>query len=401
MAAINFQYPTRYVLEAGCFRLLGERAALHGRKAALVTGKSAMRRAGILDRAIAMLRENGVEVSLFEGVPPNPIVEDVDRCAEFVRSRGCDLVIALGGASSMDVAKIAAFLARQGGSAWDYANMPERPAKKIGPDVLPLVLVPTTAGTASETTPFAVLTNRAIPMKKGVSSPHLYARESLVDPELHLLMPREMTGYTGLDGLTQCLESWISAKADLKSLTFAREGFRHLWEALPKVIADPRDLDARTRVAWGVSLSGLAITSTDVNLAHAMSHPLSARYDLTHGLAVALMTPAALSFTIPRAPEKFVELAQAIGVDASARELAATPERVIRPIRAFMERCGVRFGLSHHGVPRTDIPFLAAEAMQIGAIKTNPAPIAAGEVEGLFALAWGEEVSVGRRDNAA
>ncbi len=373
MPAGQLFFPTRYTLGPGCLGEVGKRCAGLGRHFLLVSGRGALRGAGVLDAVEGNLRAAGVAFTPYEGVSGDPTVAEAEACAHAVVAAGCDGVLAIGGGGVMDVAKIAAFLPRQGGACWDYVSVGGQAARQVGDDMLPLVLVPSTAGTASEVAPFAVVTNPDIPLKKGFGGLGLFARVALVDPELHALMPPTLTAHSGLDGLTQCLESWVSTNATTVSAAFAREGFRLVWEALPRVMQDGADMRAREQVAFGVSLSGLAFTRTNLGLAHAIAHTLGAHHDIHHGLAVALVTPAATRFNAAGAPEVFRPVCQQLGVrdaDALAEALAG-----------FLAQVGVPSGLSRHGVRAEDLPTLAQETLEQGATKTNPVPVSQDDVE--------------------
>ena len=290
--------------------------------------------------------------------------------------------------SCIDVAKMAALLAVQGTSCWDFINTPERPGRSIQAGVLPIIAVPSTSGTAAEATPFAVVTNTDIPMKKGMGSLHLYPKVSILDPELLACLPKELTAWTGSDGVGMALESFISAKATPGTTSPARESLRWVVQHLPIAYKDGKNLEAREKVAWGVALSGIAVGAIDVNLAHAMSHPLSARYNLHHGLTVGLLTPIAMGFNLQSAHEQFAEVTQILTGEKGNGDLKAQAQESIPAMEKFMQRLEVPLRLRDLSVPKQDIPALAQEAMLIGAIRTNIRSVTYDDVVELYERAW-------------
>lgn len=373
---------------AGTFTRIGEEAKKLGRRALLVTGKESLKKSGFLFQALEILKDASVEVVLFEGVKTNPTVNEVDLVGKLAKREKCDCVIGLGGGSCLDVAKMAALLAVHGDSCWDFINTPERPAQPIPDGVLPIMAIPTTSGTGAEATPFAVVTKPDIPMKKGMGSPHLYPKVSIIDPELLAHMPQDLTAWTGCDGVGMALESFISGKATPATTTPAREALRWIIENLPLAYADGMNLEAREKVAWGVTLSGVAVGHIDVNLAHAMSHPLSARYDLHHGLTVGLLTPIAMEFNLSSAPDQYAEVASLLNDFCAFGPTKPEAEQSIPAMNSFLEGLSIPLKMRDLGVPQQDIPALAAEAMLIGAIRTNIRPVSYEDVIELYERAW-------------
>lgn len=386
--SFSFYFPTQLIVGVGTFSQLGKEASHLGRRALLVTGKGSLKKAGFLFQALEILKEASVDVVLFEGVKTNPTVNDVDAVGRLAKREGCDFVIGMGGGSCLDVAKMAALLAVHGDSCWDFINTPERPGRPIPAGVLPILAIPTTSGTGAEATPFAVVTNPDIPMKKGMGSPHLYPKVSIIDPEVLAHMPQDLTAWTGCDGVGMALESFISGKATPATISPAREALRWVIENLPLAYADGTNLQAREKVAWGVALSGMAVGHIDVNLAHAMSHPLSARYDLHHGLTVGLLTPIAMEFNLPSAPDQFAEVASLLTGPYDSPHTEAEAAKSVPAMKAFLEGLSIPLKMRDLGVPQQDIPVLAEEAMLIGAIRTNIRPVSYEDVVELYERAW-------------
>lgn len=387
-ATFAHHYPTRLLFGAGRLAELGAESKSRGSRALLITGQRSLKDAGVVDRALASLRRAGVEVVQHAGVSTNPVVKEIDEIGAIARRERCDVFIGLGGGSCIDAAKMAALLVAQGGSCWDYINTPERPARRIQPDVPPIIAVPSTSGAGSEGTPFAVVTEPAIPMKKGMGNPALYPAVAIVDADILRLMPKTITASTGADALGQALEGWVSGKATPATTSIAREAFRSMVTHLPRAYRNGDDTEARLGAAWGAAMAGVAIGHIDVNLAHAMSHPLSARYNVHHGTAVGLLTPVAMEFNLDAAPAEYAEVCRILEPNTQSSDARALSARAPDAMREFLRTLGIPLRLRDVDVPQADLRMLAAESLEIGAIRTNIKPVSLDAAIQLFERAW-------------
>ncbi|TNE66505.1 MAG: iron-containing alcohol dehydrogenase [Alphaproteobacteria bacterium] len=379
-------YPTKLVIEAGGYRRFPELMAGAVKRLFVVTGHSAMARAGVLDRLADVSAANDIALHIHRGVNTNPTNVEVDEIADACRAFGADCIMGLGGGSSIDIAKMVALLVDNGGGSWDYINAPGQKARKIERRVTKLVAVPTTSGAGSEATPYAVITHAVTRMKKGMGSPHLYPDLAILDPELLALMPPEQIAVTGFDAFGQAIEGFTSGKSTLHSEFYGLSALKYIIANLERCFDAPDDLEAKGRMAWGASLAGRSIGLVDVNLAHAMSHPLSGRYDIQHGRAVALCTRPAIWFNRAHVGDKYMQVAALMGHTVKSPDTAAAA--VIGTYTAWAEKFGIDLRLASYEVPESDLDMLTDDAMEIGAIRTNVIAVTPADVRGLFDLVW-------------
>ncbi len=295
MKAFECSVPTRVFFGNGELKRLKEVAPALGRRAMLLAAKGTMRQTGILDRAVDFLRQGGIEVVVSDDVDANPKDVDIDRQTRaFLESR-CEFTVGLGGGSAMDSAKAVAFLAAQGGGTiLDYlAGGPHATLEGTRP-ALPIICVTTTAGTGSETTPWWVITNTRHHEKPGTGNDSTMARFAIVDPELMVTLPREVTRSTGIDVLFHAMEAFIANVATPFTDLVAREAIRLVMENLGRVLAEGTNLEARAAMAWANTLAGIAIgegRSSTIAI-HALGHSIGGQTDAPHGFTMCSVGPA-------------------------------------------------------------------------------------------------------------
>lgn len=386
--AFSFCLPTRVAFGLKRVAEAGELSRGLGSRCMLFTGSSAMESTGVLDRVVESLEESGIEVLVSGGVESNPSTDDVDRASKEAVRTGVDFVIGLGGGSAIDVAKGVAIVSRMGGGIWDYIRTESRPARPVGPEVLPVVAIPSTAGTGTETTGIAVFTNRADNMKKGLGSYYIYPRISIVDPGIMVTMPKEITAYTGMDAFSQALEVYTSGLSNPATDLLALESLRYSARFLKRAYDDGGDVEARIGMAWASVLAGAAFGQIDVNLAHAMSHPISARYNTPHGLAVAVCTVVAMRYNMSEIPGRYAEVGRLLGslpAGVADDEASAYAVDWVLGLSAHMN---IPDGIEALGVDEEDLELFTEEAMSIGAIKTGPREVSADELHRLYREAY-------------
>jgi alcohol dehydrogenase class IV/acyl-CoA reductase-like NAD-dependent aldehyde dehydrogenase len=361
--------PTRLVSGAGCLAQLGALARELGGTHALLVSDEGIRRAGHLDRAEASLRAAGLAVTCFTDVRENPTTEDVDRCLAVARTAPVDLIIGLGGGSSLDTAKGGNFLLTNGGRMRDYHG-----TGKATRPLLPMIAVPTTAGTGSETQFYAVIADAETHVKMACGDPKAAFRVALLDPELTLTQPPFVAACTGLDALTHAVEAAVSTRGSPLSWAYATDAFRRLHPAFERMLEDPADLAARADLQTGAALAGLAIAAGMLGAAHALANPLTARHGVVHGQAVANLLPHVVRYNAedPAIRARYDALARAGGLDD-------TGELVSR-LEDLLDRSGLRLALP----PDADLPALAALAAAQWTAGFNPRPVDAAALENLY-----------------
>lgn len=324
-AVLDFFPRTRLVCGPGSISLLGSLAGEYGGSRVLLVTDPMLREAGHCEAAEKSLRDAGIECWVYDQVRPNPTSDDVDRCTAYARSLNVDLLAGLGGGSSMDCAKGANFLLTNGGRIHDYKGI-----GRASKPMLPLIAVPTTAGTGSEAQSFAVIADSASHLKMACGDVKAAARVAILDPLLTITMPRSVTAATGIDAMTHALESWVTSRRTPISQMFARQAWQLLASAFATVLRQPDHLEARGRMLLGAFLAGCAIENSMLGAAHATANPLTARFDTTHGLAVGLMMPHVIRWNASVVGPLYAELpiprdiscADEWLLDSSAEQLA-------------------------------------------------------------------------------
>jgi alcohol dehydrogenase class IV len=350
----------------------------------LLVSDSDVLRLGLPDRCRDELTRSGREVVLFDSVEADPSRETLMSAVALGRSSGVESVIGFGGGSPMDVAKLAAYLLGSGDdldAIWGV-DMAEGPR-------LPLGLVPTTAGTGSETTPISVITCEG-GVKLAVNARPLVADVALLDPELTVGLPRHVTAATGIDAIVHAVEAYTSARLKNPiSDALAREALRLLIANLVRACNDPNNLEARGAMLLGAHLAGLAFSNAPVAGVHALAYPLGGLHHLPHGLSNALMLRPVLEHNAEAARELYAELAPIIDPDC---EKAGTQGRVRSLIDGLERLCvdtGLKLRLRDHGIPQADMPTLAKEAMkQTRLLVNNPCEISEADAQRLYEAAW-------------
>ena len=321
---------------------------------------------------------------LFDAVEADPSRETLMAAVEAGREAGAASVVGFGGGSPMDVAKLAAYLLGSGDeldSIWGVGLARGRH--------LPLALVPTTAGTGSEATPVAVITCEG-GEKRGVNSPALVADWAALDPELTLGMPRSLTAATGIDAIVHAIEAYTSAKAkNPLSDMLAREALKLLSANLITACNEPANRDARAAMLLGAHLAGLAFANAPVAGVHALAYPLGGIHHLPHGLSNALMLRHVLQHNSEAARDHYAELAEILDPDCAGEGSQAKCALLIERLDRMVGDSGIAPRLRDHGVPESDIPMLAREAMkQQRLLVNNPCPIEEADARRLYEAAW-------------
>jgi alcohol dehydrogenase len=393
-ASFDSTLRTRLVFGPGCLDRLGELAAgLGGHRVLLVTDPGIVK-AGHASRAEALLRAAGLEVAVFDAVRENPTTLDVGRGLEAARAASVDLFVGLGGGSSIDTAKGVNFLLTQGGRMRDYQGV-----GKATRQMLPLIAIPTTAGTGSECQSAALIADEETHHKMACLDPKAAARIALLDPVLTVSQPRRVTAQTGIDALVHAVEAAVTTRRTVWSGLFAREAFRLCAGALETVLETPGDLEARGRMLLGAALAGTAIENSMLGAAHSAANPLTAQFGVVHGAAVGLMIPGVIRFNaaLPEVQALYADLVAAAGwtglegIDASSGTSPGTAaaEVLARRFEGWLRTAGLPTTLAGAGVDPSRIPRLAEEAARQWTATFNPRPIGAPDFERLYRQAHG------------
>jgi len=325
MQNFTFHLPTKLIFGPGEVKKVGVEAKQYGEKALIVTGRRSASAFGIIHRVTDKLEQEGVAVMVFDKVEPNPRSSTIDEAAELVRNNNIDMIIGLGGGSPMDAAKAIAAAAAMNKPVWDLVNHGQPVPPKITA-ALPIIEVPTLAATGSEADAGGVITNWETHEKAIIGSPILFPKVSIIDPELTVTVPRDYTIDGGIDIICHVLESFFTG-ADETPIQdrFSMSIIRTVMDYLPRIIEKPDDIDARSQLSWAsaIALSGMVNSGRGGPFPlHAMEHALSAHYDISHGLGLALLLPRLMIYTYKARPAKYAFMARELfGVSPDKSEM--------------------------------------------------------------------------------
>jgi alcohol dehydrogenase len=380
----DFDYDprTRVIFGGGVLERIGELTRELGSRVLLVTDKG-LKDAGHEDRTIGYLESAGVAVTIFDDVHANPTTDDVDRCLQVAKAAEVNVIIGLGGGSSMDCAKGCNFLLTNGGRIEDYWGI-----GKASKPMLPMIAVPTTAGTGSEAQSFALIANSETHMKMACGDKKAACRIALLDPELTVTMPATVAAVTGIDAISHALETYVTTKRNPVSQLFSRRSWALLAAAFPQVLEDPRDINARGAMIVGAHLAGAAIENSMLGATHALANPLSAHFGLTHGIAIGVMLPHVVRFNSVEVGDLYADLASDIGLCEPGDPSAG--EELARYIRSIVTGWGLPASLPECHVRRDLIPTMAAEAAKQWTGTFNPRPVDVGSLTELYECAFDE-----------
>jgi alcohol dehydrogenase class IV len=304
----------------------------------IITDKGVLN-AGILNKLTAVFDEAGIRYHVFDGIEPDPPFEIVEKAAAAYQENGCTLVIGLGGGSSIDGAKAVSLKVSQKGNLREYAM-----GKVIEGTIAPLYAIPTTAGTGSEVTGVAVITDRENTIKMVLRGMQLIPKTVILDPELLASIPPKVAAETGADALSHAVESYVSLNSNVITEAFALTAIRMISKYLRRMVADPGDIETAGQMLLASCIAGLSFSNAGLGLTHSLAHPLGAHFHVSHGLSCALYLPFVMDFNLPTCPEKYASIADAMGENV----------RQFSPYRAAKQAVfAVRELLADIGIPRT------------------------------------------------
>ena len=363
-----FTLPRWIEAEPGCIAKSGYWAKKFGTRAMVVSGRTAARKFGLLDKIEKSLKDAGIPYEIFDRVGREPEIETSEEGAELARKTGCDVFIAVGGGSVLDTTKLTAMLIENPGRAEEY----QLAQREWTEPCKPWIAIPTTAGTGSEATKVSVMTNKRLNVKKGVYSWEMVSTVALLDAETNVHMPPELTRDTGLDALGQSIEGYLSTGNNEIIAAAAMRAVRLVHEYLPRAVKDGKDIEARHNMLLAGLMGGVSI-DTGVGLGHEMAMAVGSYKGISHGLLVGVLTPWCLEPSLGYADKRLGELADAFDCTHDEPEIKA--RCFIELVRDFQKQVGCPSGLGELGVKREDIgPILEASKLSTN-IGTNPRPL--------------------------
>lgn len=332
---------------------------------------------------MASLREVIPQVTIDRTIQPEPTLAAFEACLARARRAGADGVIGFGGGSVLDVAKLVATLLRSAQSVTEVFGINQLHRRSVF-----LACVPTTAGTGSEVSPNALLLDEAAHLKKAVISPHLVPDVACIDPQLAHALPPVVTAATGIDALSHCIEAYANRNAHPAVDLYALEGIRRIARSLLTAVADGRNAAARTDLAFGSFYGGLCLGPVNTAAVHALAYPLGGEFHVGHGVSIAVLLLPVLRCNLPASPERYAEIARALGADPAGSTLAVA-ERGLEKLAALIARCPLPQRLGELGVPRTALPRLAQSALTVTRLlQNNPRPLTEADALEIYSTAY-------------
>ncbi|KUO75532.1 MAG: alcohol dehydrogenase [Desulfosporosinus sp. BRH_c37] len=372
-----FKVPGEVIFGANSISKLPEILASRGLSKVLLVSDRGLEAAGMVKKITDILDANSIKYSLFLDVEANPSCDTVDNGTTIYNSEGLDGIVCLGGGSPMDTAKAIAILATNGGKIQDYEG-----ANKFQGPTVPIIAIPTTAGTGSEVTPFAVITDKKINYKLTVFSYEIVPEVALLDPEMIATLPALVAASTGIDALTHAVEAYLSRAASPFSDGMAEQAMELIGRNIRLFVANRGDADAASGMLLGSMFAGIAFSWARLGDCHAMAHPLGGFFGVPHGIANAVLLPTVLEFNALADKGKYEKIYNYI--KRGKNDNAFIPEMLTRDLKALLEQLGIPKTLSEVGVKQELIHEMAVDAMKSGNIMINPRQTTLGDIEALY-----------------
>lgn len=382
MSLFSFSVPQNITFGAGALDKIPEAVSrMKSAKAFIVSGPH-LNKTGLVDLIASKLKDAGIESESFTETEGNPSTDTVERAAAKFASSGADMIVAFGGGSPLDVAKAVAVLGKYGGSIIDYEGVGKVP----GP-VVPMLAIPTTAGTGSEVTSFSVITDHSRDYKLTVGSTYLLPEAVILDPSLIATVPEKTAAYCGVDALVHALESYISLASSPFSDMCALQALELIGKNIRAYVADRRNSCAAEGMLLGSLFAGIAFSHARLGDVHAMSHPVSAFFDVPHGLANAVLLSTVVEFNAVEDTGKYYEIYKRVAQIAVSKD-SFKPSMLVNELKALNEFLGIPSSLKKVGVDERKFDAMADDAMKSGNIAVNPRKTTKEDIIKLYRSAY-------------
>ncbi|CAM5219211.1 1,3-propanediol dehydrogenase [Castellaniella defragrans] len=375
----SYHIPTAIEFGFGALQCLPALVQNQGGTKVLVVGDHGVVAAGVMRQVCDVLQVADIPTVVFEDIVSDPDVQSVDSGVDQAKAQHCDLVVGVGGGSSMDTAKAIGLMLGNPGNIRDYVGMGR--AKQPG---APVIAIPTTSGTGSEMTIWSVLSDRAKGVKISVGSVFNCARIALLDPELTLTLPPSVTAQTGMDALTHAIESYVCTATQPISEGMSEQAIALIARNLRVAVAQPHNRDARGNMLLASTIAAMAFNSTRLGLVHAFAMPLGAKYHIGHGLVNAIMLPHVMRFNIPGSIHKSVRIAQLLGEVTDGLALREAADRSVSAVECLKRDIGITETLSAFDASEDDFDAIVNEAMTSGNVPVNPRQPTHGDMKMLL-----------------
>lgn len=379
MATTGYFIPTINLMGAGSVNEVGERVKSLGGTKVLIVTDAGLAKIGMADNVKNIIEGAGLAAVVFDGAEPNPTDHNVEAGFKVWQDEECDTLLSLGGGSSHDCAKGVGLLAANGGRIHQYEGVD----KSTNP-MVPFIAVNTTAGTASEMTRFCIITDTSRKVKMAIVDWRVTPAISINDPELMMGMPPALTAATGMDALTHAIEAYVSTAATPLTDSAALMAVQLIAKWLPKAVANGTNMEAREQMAYAQFLGGMAFNNASLGYVHAMAHQLGGFYNLPHGVCNAILLPHVEQFNLIACPERFRDIAIALGENVEGLSVNDAAELAIESIKRLSVSVGIPAGLTELGVKEEDLKIMAENAKKDACSLTNPRLATLDEVIQIF-----------------
>ncbi|UMZ74192.1 iron-containing alcohol dehydrogenase [Natranaerofaba carboxydovora] len=363
----SFFMPTVNLMGPGTFNQAGERMkSLNCKKALIVTDKG-IKDLGMADELKEVIKKEGLEAVVYADTAPNPTDKNVAEGEKMFKDENCDIVVSLGGGSSHDCGKGVRIVASNGGNIRDYEGLDQSEKADV-----PMIAINTTAGTASEMTRFCIITDTERKIKMAIVDWRTTPDVSINDPLTMMKKPPQLTAATGMDALTHAVEGYVSVDHTPVTDAVALKAIRLISENLRTAVANGDDFEARDNMAYAQFLAGMAFNNAGLGFVHAMAHQLGGFYDLPHGVCNAILLPHVESFNLIASPERFKNIAEAMGENVEGLSDREAAEVALEAIKTLSVDIGIPEGLEELGVKEKDVQIMAENAMKDVCSLANP-----------------------------
>ncbi|MEK4874609.1 iron-containing alcohol dehydrogenase [Bacillus sp. FSL W8-0102] len=390
MSLRSYRYfmPTRVECGYGIAEKTGEWVKELGIASVLIVTDKGIREANLLEGIKKSLLTENIDYEIFDEVEPNPSAETIQRGTDYLKQLKSDAVLAVGGGSSIDSAKGIAVMATNPGSILDYEGV-----EKIPNPPLPIIAIPTTAGTGSETTNSTVITNKKTAFKLGVLSSYLHPKLAILDPALTLHLPQEITASTGMDALTHAIESYTSKAANPVSQALAIHAIRMIGENVLKAYFVGTDIESREKMLVASMIAGVAFSQSRLGNVHAISHTLGGVFNIPHGIANAALLPFVMKFNLRACVDSYKEIAIALGKDVHGLSAIEAADKAIEAVIEMNKAMKIPLNVKDLGVSLEVLPKLVEDAMRSGNVFVNPRLTKASDIQLIIEKAYHGDLS--------
>ncbi|MFB6466369.1 iron-containing alcohol dehydrogenase [Cytobacillus sp. Hz8] len=377
-------WPPINLVGPGSLKFFGEEVDKLGLKKALLVSDKVLSQNGIVKKVTDCLDQYGIAYSLFDDVKPNPTTTNVHQGFEQYQAEECDFIITVGGGSPQDTGSAIGILATNGGNIADYEGIGKSKNKSV-----PIVAISTTAGTAAEVTINYVITDEKRKLKMIMVDPNALPLIAVNDPELMLKKPKDLTAATGLDALTHAIEGYTANGAFELSDAIAYKSIELIGRYLVKAVENGMDLEARSGMGWGSYIAGLCYSNAGLGIVHSMAHQLGGEYDLPHGVANAMLLPYVMEFNMDACPEKFADIARALGADTTSLSIEEAAKRSVEVVREISAKVGIP-PLCETAFRVEDVEKLAEQALNDACTGANKKAVTKEDLMAIYMKAYND-----------